>query len=143
MEGRFERKLASWLGKLLSYGDRLVLINSVLSSLPMFLLSFFEIHKWVRKRLNFYRSRFFWQKDGQNKKYRLTKWNIVCRTKDQGVLELRYLILRIDVYLANIFLNFFPRKVFGKKCYPTSTLGVKLYRKFRLNLPILFFGKEL
>jgi hypothetical protein len=35
-EDRFERKLASWLGKLLSYGDRLVPINSVLTSLPMF-----------------------------------------------------------------------------------------------------------
>jgi hypothetical protein len=59
IEDRFERKLASWLGKLLSYGDRLVLINSVLSSLSMFLLSFFEIPKGVRKRLHFYRSRFF------------------------------------------------------------------------------------
>jgi hypothetical protein len=59
MEDRFERKLASRLGKLLSYGDRLVLINSVLSSLPIFLLSFFGIPKGVRKRLDFYRSRFF------------------------------------------------------------------------------------
>jgi hypothetical protein len=110
----------------------------------MFLLSFFEIPKGVRKRLNFYRSRFFWQSDGQKKKYRLTKWNIVCRPKDQGgVLGLRYLILRIDVYLANGFLNFFRRKVFGKNCYPISTLGVKLSRKFRLNLPILLFGREL
>ena len=61
VEDRFEKKLASWVGKLLSYGDRLVLINSVLSSLPMFLLSFFEIPKGVLKRLDFYRSRFFWQ----------------------------------------------------------------------------------
>jgi hypothetical protein len=67
MEDRFERKLASWLGKLLSYGDRLVLINSVLSSLPMFLLSFFEIPKGVRKIFDFYRSRFFWQSDGPKK----------------------------------------------------------------------------
>jgi hypothetical protein len=28
---------------MLSYGDRLILINSVLTSLPMFMLSFFEI----------------------------------------------------------------------------------------------------
>ncbi len=45
MEDRFEKKLASWVTKMLSYGDRLVLINSVLTSLPMFLLSFFEIPK--------------------------------------------------------------------------------------------------
>jgi hypothetical protein len=48
-EDRFEKKLGSSLGKLLSYGDMLVLINSVLTSLPMFLLSFFEIPKGVRK----------------------------------------------------------------------------------------------
>jgi hypothetical protein len=49
VEDRFEIKLSSWIGKLLSYGDRLVLINSVLSSLPMFLLSFFEILVGVQK----------------------------------------------------------------------------------------------
>jgi hypothetical protein len=40
VETRFQGKLGCWQGKLLSYGDRLVLINSVLSSLPMFMLSF-------------------------------------------------------------------------------------------------------
>jgi hypothetical protein len=73
IEDRFEKKLSSWLGKLLSYGDRLILINSSLTSLPMFMLSFFEIPKGVRKRLDFFQSRFFWQCDGHKKKYRLTK----------------------------------------------------------------------
>jgi hypothetical protein len=36
VEDRLEKKLASWIGKILSYGDRLILINSVLTSLPMF-----------------------------------------------------------------------------------------------------------
>jgi hypothetical protein len=59
IEDRFEEKLSSWLGKLLSYGDRLIRINSILTSLPMFMLSFFEIQKGVRKSLDFFRSRFF------------------------------------------------------------------------------------
>jgi hypothetical protein len=59
VEDRFESKLGNWIGKLLSYGDRLILINSVLTSLPMFMLSFFEIPKGVRKWLDYYRSRFF------------------------------------------------------------------------------------
>jgi hypothetical protein len=59
IEYRFERKLASWLGKLFSYGDRLVLINSVLTSLLMFMLFFFEIPKGVRKRLDIFRACFF------------------------------------------------------------------------------------
>jgi hypothetical protein len=37
VEDRFEKKLSSWIGKMLSYGDRLVLIKSVLTSLPMFM----------------------------------------------------------------------------------------------------------
>jgi len=59
IEERFQRKLSSWKGKLLSSGGRLVLINSVLSSLPMFMMSFFAVPKGVRKRLDYYRSRFF------------------------------------------------------------------------------------
>ena len=31
IEDRFEKKLASWISNLLSYGDRLILINSVLN----------------------------------------------------------------------------------------------------------------
>jgi hypothetical protein len=59
LKDHFEKKLASWIGKLLSYGDRLILINSVLTSLPMFMLNFFEIPIGVRKRLDFFCSRFF------------------------------------------------------------------------------------
>jgi hypothetical protein len=40
-------------------GGRLVLINSVLSSLPMFMMSFFEILRGVLKKLDYFRSRFF------------------------------------------------------------------------------------
>jgi hypothetical protein len=58
IEDRCERKLSCWIGKLLSYGDRLILINSVLTSLLMFMLSFLEIPIGVRKRLDYYRSRF-------------------------------------------------------------------------------------
>jgi hypothetical protein len=62
-----KQKLGNWIEKLLSYGDRLILINLVLTSLPMFILSFFEIPKGVRKRLDFYRSRFFLAKQREQK----------------------------------------------------------------------------
>jgi len=41
VEEKFEKKLSSWKGKHMSVGGRLVLINSVLTSLAMFMLSFF------------------------------------------------------------------------------------------------------
>jgi hypothetical protein len=63
-----------------------VLINSVLTSLTMFMLSFFEVPKGVLEKIAYFRSRFFWQNDSQKKKYRLTKWDIICQPKDQGGL---------------------------------------------------------
>ena len=59
VEEHFEKKLICWKAKHLSYGVSLVLLNSVLSSLPMFMMSFFEILKGVLKKLNHYISRFF------------------------------------------------------------------------------------
>jgi hypothetical protein len=41
VEERFQKRLNCWRSKMLSVGGRLVLINSILSSLPMFMLSFF------------------------------------------------------------------------------------------------------
>ncbi|WVZ72675.1 hypothetical protein U9M48_021095 [Paspalum notatum var. saurae] len=90
---RFIKKLSGWKGKLLSYGGRLVLINSVLSSLAMFMMSFFEIPKSILKKLDFYRSSFFWQGDNHKRKYRLTigiyfacqrikeEWNVCLLSK--------------------------------------------------------------
>ena len=75
----------------MSYGGRLILINSVLTSMPMFILSFFKVLDGVRKRLDFYRSRFFWQGDDLKRKYRLAKWDIICRPKDQGGLGIENL----------------------------------------------------
>jgi hypothetical protein len=100
IEDRFKKKLASWIGKILSYGDRLILINSVLTSLPMFLLSFFQIPIGVRKRLDFYHSRFFWQCDQNKKKYRLSKWNMICRPKDQGGLGIDVLDIKNNCLLS-------------------------------------------
>jgi hypothetical protein len=55
--------LSSWKGKLLSIEGRLVLINSVLSNMVLYMLYFLLLPKGVLNRLDFFRSRFFWQVD--------------------------------------------------------------------------------
>ena len=72
---RIEKKLSNWKGKMLSFGGRLVLLNSVLSSLPVFMLSFFEIPRGVLKKIEYFRSRFFWHYDSHKKRYRLINNN--------------------------------------------------------------------
>jgi hypothetical protein len=66
----------------------------------MFLLSFFEISIGVRKRLNIFRSRFFRQSNGHKRKYRLTKWNIICQPKDHGGLGIEVLELKNNCLLS-------------------------------------------
>jgi hypothetical protein len=84
VEQRIEQKLSSWKGKYLSVGGRLVLTNSVLSSMILFMLSFFEVPKRVLEKIDYYISRFFWKNDNHKKKYILSKWSILCQPKDQG-----------------------------------------------------------
>jgi hypothetical protein len=65
----------------------------------MSMLSFLEIATGVRKRLDYYRSKFFWQYEHKNK-YRLSKWNIVCRPKDQDGLGIEVLQLKNKCLLS-------------------------------------------
>src|SRR3989337_3062822 len=79
VEERLEKRLASWKAKLLSYGGRLILINSVLTNMVLYMLSFFHLTKGVVQHLDYFRSRFFWQCDNESKKYRLARWGVLCR----------------------------------------------------------------
>ena len=47
VEERLQKRLSSWKGKLLSLGGRLVLINSVLSNMVLYMISFFQLPKGV------------------------------------------------------------------------------------------------
>jgi hypothetical protein len=100
IEERIEKKLSNWKGKYLLVEGRLVLINYVLSSLPMFMLSFFKVPKGVLENIDYFRSRFFWQHDSQKKKYILTKWSIMCQPKDQGGLGIQNLEIQNECILS-------------------------------------------
>jgi hypothetical protein len=91
IENRIEKRLSGWKGKMLSVGGRLVLINSVLSSLPMFMMSFFELPRGVLEKIDCFRLRFYWQNDQHKRKYRLAKWEILCQPKIQGGLGIQNL----------------------------------------------------
>jgi hypothetical protein len=100
VEERLQLCLSSWKGKLLSIGGRLVLINLVMSNMVLYMLYFFLLPKGFLKRLDFFRSRFFWQGDNKKKKYRLAKWSVVCRPKDQGGLGIQDLKVKNTALLG-------------------------------------------
>jgi hypothetical protein len=125
MEERLEKWLSSWKGKLLSIGGILVLVNSVLSNVGLYMISFFQVSKGVLNRLDYFHSHFFWQGDSEKKKYWLTRWNIVCRPKDQGGLGVQDLLVKSFALLGKwlfklltedgIWHNLLRRKYIGSK----------------------------
>jgi hypothetical protein len=73
IEQWIEKKLSSRKGKHLCVGGRLVLINSVLTSLLIFMLSFFEVPRGVLEKIDYYRSKFYRKSEQHKKKYMLAR----------------------------------------------------------------------
>ncbi|GKV37508.1 hypothetical protein SLEP1_g45534 [Rubroshorea leprosula] len=85
----FKKKLASWKGQNLSLGGRITLLNSVLSSLPVYLMSAYKIPKGTLYSLDKIRRNFLWGGLGEEKKIKWVSWERVCRKKECGGLGVK------------------------------------------------------
>lgn len=85
----FSRRLASWKARYISLGGRIVLINSVLSSLPVFYFSIYRAPKGVLKYLNNLQKKFLWGGSVDKKSIHWVKWEDVCRSKEEGGLVVK------------------------------------------------------
>ncbi|XVF32290.1 hypothetical protein REPUB_Repub17cG0069200 [Reevesia pubescens] len=80
-------KLSLWKKKTLSFGGRLVLINLVLTSLPLFFMSLFKALKGVILKIDQLRRSFLWGK----KKMAKIRWARVYLSKITGGLGVQNL----------------------------------------------------
>jgi hypothetical protein len=80
--GKIEKKLGSWIGKNMSIAGRTILINSSISSIPLYMLSFYRLPMGVDKKFSTLSSKFLWGDDPTKKKYHLVRWSDVCLPKD-------------------------------------------------------------
>ncbi|GKU90659.1 hypothetical protein SLEP1_g4626 [Rubroshorea leprosula] len=85
----FERKLATWKGRYLSLGGRITLINSVLSSLPVFWMSMYLVPKGTILLLDKIRRKFLWGGAEREKRINWVKWENVCKEKQFGGLGVK------------------------------------------------------
>jgi len=86
LKQKMSKRLDPWRGKHLSSGGKLVLTNSCLSSLPIFMMGFYSLPKGVHKWMDSLRGKFFWQGAKEEFKYHMASWDSVSRPKDQGGL---------------------------------------------------------
>ncbi|GKV49313.1 hypothetical protein SLEP1_g56069 [Rubroshorea leprosula] len=83
---KFRTKLAVWKATTLSFGGRLILLNSVLSALPIFYMPLFLLPNSVLEELIRIQRSFLWGRSELNKKISWVKWEYVCRAKAKGGL---------------------------------------------------------
>ena len=100
-----EGRLPNWKGSLLSIGGRYTLVNSVLTAIPMFMMSLYRMPVTVRKKLDRIRMRFFWQGTSLKKKYAMVSWKQICLPKNSGGLG----ILDLDVMNISLLLKWWWR----------------------------------
>ena len=93
VEERFQRRLAIWKRQHISKGGRLTLIRNTLSSMPIYLMSFFCMSKQVRLRLEKIQRDFLWSGGALVQKPHLVRWKTVYLEKRKGGLGVRNLSL--------------------------------------------------
>lgn len=90
---KLNSRLAGWAVRFLSIASRLVLINSILSSLPIYLMFVLKLPQWVINEINRIRRKFLWHGAGEsNKGYNLVKWELITEPKSiggLGILDLK------------------------------------------------------
>ncbi|KAK1422577.1 hypothetical protein QVD17_17860 [Tagetes erecta] len=82
----FKSRLSLWKAKHLSIGGRLILIQSVLDSIPIYFFSLFKAPKKVIENLDKIRRNFLWGGNVDRKRVNWVKWEVVCSPKSSGGL---------------------------------------------------------
>lgn len=85
----FDRYLAGWKARLLSAGGRIVLVNAVLGSLPIYYMSSTLVPKTVRDLLDAKRRAFFWTGEKCSGANCLVAWERVCQSRSAGGLGIK------------------------------------------------------
>jgi hypothetical protein len=80
---KIQTHLQIWKDKFLSLGGRVVFLNSVLTSIPLYYLSLFKISSWCLLKIDKIRRSFLWARvdKGSHRHIALIRWSIICTPK--------------------------------------------------------------
>ncbi|XP_016206743.1 uncharacterized protein LOC107647138 [Arachis ipaensis] len=109
---KVEQKLSLWKAKVLNKSGKLVLIKSILNSLPIYYLSLYKMPKAVADKLIALQRNFMWCKENGNYGIPMVKWELVQAPKKVGSLGVG------DAVLRNTTLLFKWWWRFSKEDYP-------------------------
>ena len=81
--------LSMWKSRFLLFGGRLILIIYVMSSLPVYALSFFKAPSGIISSIESMFNIFFWEGSENHRKISWVSWNSICVRKEEGGLGVR------------------------------------------------------
>lgn len=118
--GKVAQRLSGWKQRTLSMAGRLVLIKSVLHSIPSYIMQTFLMPNYINDKIDSKMRKFFWGFEEHDKhRLHLKAWDVVCTPKHLGGLGLRKMN---DVNLA------FITKLGWNLCTSLDKNWVKLVR---------------
>ena len=98
MVDKARRRLGSWKGDTLASGGKTVLLNSCLSSTPMYTMGVYLLYEGNYQALDSIRNKFLWQGTNKKRKYHMVKWEALIRPKEFGGVGF------LDIRVMNICL---------------------------------------
>ncbi|CAJ2658361.1 unnamed protein product [Trifolium pratense] len=87
---RIKNRLSGWKSRFLSFGGRLVLLKSILTSLPVYALSFIKAPSGIISSIESLFIKFFWGCE-DSRKISWVSWKSICLRKEFGGLGVRQL----------------------------------------------------
>ena len=86
---KLEARLSSWKGRFLSMADRICLLKSVFTAIPLFYQSVFKAPVAVCNRISSIQRRFIWAWGRENNTISWVSWDNVCKPLQEGGLGIK------------------------------------------------------
>ncbi|XP_071740498.1 uncharacterized protein [Rutidosis leptorrhynchoides] len=91
---KFDKRLSDWAAKSVSFGGRLTIIKSILSSIPLYYFSLFHAPATILKVLESKRRKFFWGGSSNDNKINWIKWDQIILPYEKGGLNVGSLLAK-------------------------------------------------
>ena len=85
---KISKRLDCWKGAYSSLGGRITLIQSCLSSIPLYFLSLFRIPVAIAQNIEKLMRDFLWSGVGDSRRDHLVSWEVCCKPEKEGGLGL-------------------------------------------------------
>ncbi|KAJ1693493.1 hypothetical protein LUZ63_010191 [Rhynchospora breviuscula] len=99
---KLKAKLSGWKSSMLSHAGRLILIKSVLMSVPVYFMSIEVLPKGLIKQMDSLIAKFFWGKSDQTRYMSFVSWAKICKDTNMGGLGVRQLKLFGDALFMKL-----------------------------------------